>query len=305
LTTSATAGIGRPNPEFAGRAFRTTTAFLSETMPIPREIPRHGLGLSLRPEHYQAIRESHGAVDFLECIADNYLGKADIPRRNLDQIAAKYPIVPHSVSLNLVGTDELDTAFLARLAWLAKRIQAPYVTDHLCWTKFGDAHLYDLLPVPYAADLIPWVCDRIRAARSAVGLPFGIENVSTYVRFGRDEMPEWEFVSRIAEMADCGLLLDINNIYVSAVNHGFDAMDYLRAIPWHRVMYVHIAGHQPRPDGLLHDTHDRPVSENVWRLYAEAWRMGGPFPTILEWDADLPDFATAVAELEIARTVRE
>ncbi|MBU6160107.1 MAG: DUF692 domain-containing protein [Myxococcales bacterium] len=274
------------------------------TMPTPREIPRHGLGLSLRPEHHQALRESTGAVDFLECIADNYLEFSDIPRRNLDQLAAKYPIVPHSVSLNLAGTDPLDSAFLARLAWLARRVNAPFVTDHLCWTKLGDAHLYDLLPVPYATELIPWVCERIQAARSAIGIPFGIENVSTYARFGRDEMPEWEFVSRIAETADCGLLLDLNNIYVSAVNHGFDAMDYLRAIPWKRVLYVHVAGHQTRPDGLLHDTHDRPVSEDVWRLYAAAWRLGGPFPTVLEWDADLPDFATAVAELETARKVR-
>jgi uncharacterized protein (UPF0276 family) len=159
--------------------------------------------------------------------------------------------------------------------------------------------------VPYANDLIPWIGHRIQAARSAVGLPFGIENVSTYFRFGRDEMPEWEFISRIAETADCGLLIDINNIYVSAVNHGFDAIDYLKAIPWKRVLYVHIAGHQKRPDGLLHDTHDRAVSQDVWRLYAAAWRLGGPFPTVLEWDADLPDFATVVAELELARMVRE
>ncbi len=269
-----------------------------------RRLARDAVGVGLRPEHYAAIRQQPPAVDFLEIIAENFLGPSELPRTHLDAVAARYPVVAHNISLNLLGTDPLDADYLRRLRWLVRRHGMPCVTDHLAWTRSDGQRHHDLLPAPCSAELVPWAAARIRAVRDAVGAPFGVENPSTYLRFTRDDLPEWEFVRRVVEAADCGLLLDVNNVFVSAVNHGFDPRDYLAAVPWERVLYVHVAGHTVRPDGLRHDTHDGAVAPEVWALYAHAWALGGPFPTLLEWDDRIPALDVVVAEAQTARAVR-
>lgn len=254
--------------------------------------------------HYAALREGSPEVDFFEIISENYLGASDLPRLHLDEIAARHPIISHGVSLNLLGTDPLNQEYLGRLRELIEKHRVPMATDHLCWTSSEQATHHDLLPVPCSSEIVDWAVYRISLVKRALGVPFGIENISTYFRHVRDDLPEWEFVTQIAERADCGILLDINNIYVSSINHGFDPYAYLAAIPWDRVFYVHVAGHEIRPDGLRHDTHDRQVEAAVWALYAEAWRRGGPFPTVLEWDDHIPPLDQAIAELKHALAVR-
>lgn len=280
---------------------RTEPAAQAKT---PRRIERDALGLGLRPAHYAAIRGAAPEVDFFEVIAENYLGASELPRLHLDEVSARYPIVTHGVSLNLLGSDPLDADHLGRLRALIERHGSPFATDHLCWTASEGANHHDLLPAPSAAELVPYAAARVRAAARALGVPFGVENVSSYLRFAREDLSEWEFLVRVAEAADCGILLDINNIYVSSVNHGFDPRAYLRAIPWERVLYVHLAGHETRPDGMRHDTHDRSVDAAVWSLYADAWRLGGPFPTVLEWDEHIPPLDEAVRELRRALGAR-
>lgn len=269
-----------------------------------RTIARDALGLGLRPVHYAALREGNPEVDFFEVISENYLGASDLPRLHLDEIAARYPFIAHGVSLNLLGSDPLNHEYLARLRAFIDEHHVPMATDHLCWTASERASHHDLLPVPCSSEIVDWAVHRIRLVQRALGVPFGIENVSTYLRHVRDDLSEWEFLVRIAEQADCGILLDINNIYVSSINHGFDAQAYLAAIPWDRVMYVHVAGHEIRSDGLRHDTHDRRVEDAVWSLYAEAWRQGGPFPTVLEWDDHIPPLGEAIGELKRALAAR-
>jgi uncharacterized protein (UPF0276 family) len=269
-----------------------------------RALPRTAMGLGLRPSFHAALRAHDVDVDFFEILAENYLGASSVPWANLAPLLPRYRAVVHGVGMNLLGVDPLDDAHLARVGALADRVGAPFITDHLCWSSHGATHLHDLLPVPSCEELVPWAAERIRLAQRALPVPLGVENVSTYLRFSRDDLPEWAFVSRVVEAADCGLLLDLNNVYVSSVNHGFDPLAYLDAVPWERVLYVHLAGHEARPDGLLHDTHDRAVDDAVLGLYAEAWRRGGPFPTLLEWDADVPPLERAVAELHRAKAVR-
>jgi uncharacterized protein (UPF0276 family) len=269
-----------------------------------RQIARDAVGIGLRPIHFADLRERRPGIDFFEVIAENFVGASDLPRRHLARVSSHSPVVGHCISLNLGGTDGLDLAFAARVGELARRHGMPWVTDHLAWTGSGGLRHHDLLPVACSAELVPWVAARIRAVAGAVGLPFGFENPSTYLRFTHDEMPEWEFVRRVAVEADCGLLLDINNVFVTCVNHGWEPRDYLAAIPWERVFYVHLAGHTTRPDGLLHDTHDQVVDAAVWQLYAEAWRIGGPFPTLVEWDDRIPPIDEVTREAQRAREVR-
>ena len=268
------------------------------------KLARDALGLGLRPAFYAALRAPVCPVEFFEVIAENHLGPSSLARQYLDEAAARVPVIAHNVSLNVLGTDPLDETYLSTLADTVSRLDIPFVTDHLCWTGSGGLRHHDLLPAPLCADLVPYAAERIRLIQSRLGVPFGVENVASYLRWARDEMPEWEFVRRVVTEADCGMLLDINNVYVSSVNHGFDPVDYLKAVPWERVLYVHMAGHEVRPDGLRHDTHDRPVDNAVWALYREAWRRGGPFPTLLEWDDRMPTLEVAVQELQRAREWR-
>ncbi len=266
-------------------------------------VPRDALGLGLRPDHYAALRKG-APVGFLEVLVENHVGRSELPRRRLDELAGRYPMVGHGVSLDVLGTDPLDHAHLRAVRALVARYAMPWMTDHLCFSRSEGLAHHDLLPCPNVAELVPYAAARIRAIQAAIGVPFGVENVSAYLAWARDDLPEWAFLRRVAEQADCGLLLDVNNIWVSAHNLGFDPYDYLDAVPWPRVLQVHVAGHRARPDGLLHDTHDQPVCDEVWALYAEAWRRGGPFPTVLEWDAEIPALDVALATLARAAEVR-
>lgn len=270
----------------------------------PDSIARDAVGLGLRPVHLAALKEGAAGLGFVEIIAENFLGRSDLPRRQLHDIAALYPVVAHNVSLNLLGTDPLDRAYLRRLRALVETHRMPWVTDHLCFSAAQGVHLHDLLPVPLSSSLVPWAIDRIKAIQDALGVPFGIENASTYLRFVDDDLSEVAFLRQVVEGADCRLLLDINNVFVASVNHRFDPLAYLDDVPWERVLYVHLAGHLTRADGLRHDTHDRPVDDDVWALYRDAWRRGGPFPTLLEWDEHIPPFDVALAEAMKAIAVR-
>jgi uncharacterized protein (UPF0276 family) len=267
-------------------------------------IPRDAVGLGLRPRWVAALRSGAPGVDFLEVLVENVVGEATLPRERLAALAARYPLVGHGVSLDVAGTDPLDDAFLVRLADFVRDTGLAWHSDHLCWSNAGGLAHHELLPTPCVAAIVPWVAARARAIQDRLGVPFGLENVSTYLRWSMDDLPEWEFLARVAEAADCGVILDVNNVVVSAHNHGSDPLDALAAIPWSRVLHAHVAGHRVRPDGLRHDTHDRPVSDEVWEVYAESWRRGGPFPTVLEWDDEIPDLDVALAELDRARAVR-
>lgn len=267
-------------------------------------VPRDALGLGLRPAHYPALFETWPELGFFEIIAENFLGPAELPRSKLARVASRYPVVAHGVSLNLMGADPLDLDHLTALRDLVRAHQIPYLTDHLCWTRSGDVHHHELLPAPYHPDLIAYTAERAAFVQDFLGVPFGIENLSSYLAFARDELEEWTFYRRVVEASGCWFMLDVNNVVVSAHNHGFDPHTYLDAIDWDRVLQVHLAGHEVRPDGMRHDTHNRPVCDEVWALYRRAWQMGGPFPTLLEWDDAIPPLEVALAELHKAAEVR-
>jgi uncharacterized protein (UPF0276 family) len=263
-----------------------------------RPINPHALGLGLRPELYAPLKarlsqEGPHLIGFLEIIAENFLGPAPLPLKHLDELSALIPITLHSVSLNLCGADPLNPTLLASLRALASRVRAPYLTDHLCWTSLAPVHHHDLLPPPYERDLLPYVTARAQIIQETLGLPFGIENISAYATWSPQHpteppLSEWDFYHHLVQDSNTHYMLDLNNLYVSSQNLQFDPEEYLAHLDWTRVLQVHIAGHQTHPNGLLHDTHDRPVSDPVWTLYRQAWRRGGPFPTLLEWDNDLP-----------------
>lgn len=268
-------------------------------------IARDALGLGLRIPHYGYLREHQPDVDYFEIITENFLGDAEMPRRNLEYFRERYTLVLHGLSLNLLGADEPAIEYLDRVAALADRIDAPFVTDHLCWTGAQGQEHHDLLPTPYTEDLIGLAAERARRVAAHIGRPFGIENLSSYVAFRESTMSEWDFYVRVVREGGVHFMLDINNIYVSSQNHGFDPVEYLRAIDYSRVLQVHIAGHSRMPEGNIIDTHDHPVAAPVWELYGRAWTLGGPFPTLLEWDDRIPEFPVVLAELELARAVRE
>ena len=267
-------------------------------------LPRDALGLGLRIPHYKYLFEHWPAVDYFEIISENFIGDALPPRRNLDRVRDRYPIVLHGVGLNLFGHEPLDEKYLDGLCWLADHVNASFVTDHLCWTRARGLTHHDLLPVPYVQELVELGAERARAVQERLGRPFGLENLSSYVEFRDSTMTEWDFYAAIVREAGCWFMLDVNNIYVSSQNHGFDAERYLAAIDFSKVLQVHVAGHRRQPNGAIIDTHDQPVASAVWELYRTAWRLGGPFPTLLEWDDHIPAMPVALAELEKARTER-
>jgi uncharacterized protein len=222
----------------------------------------------------------------------------------LEKVRARLPVVLHGVSLSIGSADSLDRGYLARLRELIHRIEPAWVSDHLCWTGVDGENLHDLMPLPYTHEALTHVVDRISAVQDTLGRRILIENVSSYVEFAHSEMQEWEFVREVLERADCGLLLDVNNIYVSSVNHGFDPVKYLRAIPANRVAQIHLAGHT-RKDGYLIDTHDHPVCPEVWDLYRLAVREFGLVSAMIERDAEIPDWDTLDAEVRMIGRIRD
>jgi uncharacterized protein len=264
--------------------------------------PPLGFGLGLRPIYYRDIFESRPPVDWFEIISENYMVKGGPPLAALERIRADYPIVMHGVSLSIAATAPLDKTYLMALKALADRIQPEYISDHLCWTGVHGVNLHDLLPIPYTEEALKHVVGRIAAVQDFLGRRIAIENVSSYVTFAESEMDEWTFVRELARRADCWLLLDVNNVFVSGYNHDFDPHTFLKAIEVDRVVQFHLAGHEDQGTHKI-DTHDEPVSEEVWALFAEAWRRFGPISTMIERDDKFPPFAELLAELQRAREI--
>jgi len=261
-----------------------------------------GFGLGLRPVHYDAIRQGRPRVDWFEAITENYLVPGGAPLHNLEVVRQDYPIALHGVSLSIGSTDPVDEAYLRDLRQLVSRVEPAWVSDHLCWTGVNGCNLHDLLPLPYTEEALRHVAGRVSRVQDFLGRRILLENVSSYVEFTASEMPEWEFLRGIAELADCDLLLDVNNVYVSSVNHGFEARAYLDALPCHRIRQIHLAGHEHNGNHVV-DTHDAPVSEAVWELYRHAVQRFGNVTTMIERDDNIPDLADLVAELDIARAI--
>jgi uncharacterized protein (UPF0276 family) len=276
----------------------------ADTLRRARGLAPEALGLGLRVPHYDYVLEHLPRVDYFEVISENFFGPAPTPRARLERVRAHYPVVLHGVGLNLLGHAPLDDRYLDALARLADAVNAPFVSDHLCWTGAHGVSHHDLLPTPYVPDLVELAAERASEVQRRLGRPFAIENLSSYVEFRASTLSEWEFHAAVVRASGCWSLLDINNVYVSSHNHGFDPDTYLAAIDFSRVLQVHLAGHTREPDGTLVDTHDHPVANPVWALYARAWRMGGPFPTMVEWDARIPPLPALLAELEKAREAR-
>ena len=265
-----------------------------------------GFGLGLRTEHYADFaRQRPAGVDWLEIISENYLVPGGAPLHHLDRIRAQVPMVMHGVSLSIGGTDALDAHYLKDLKALAQRVQPAWVSDHLCFTGVSGRNLHDLLPLPLTEVALRHVVDRVGRVQDALGRRLVLENVSSYVRFAADQMAEHDFVAEVARRADCHLLLDVNNVYVSSVNHGFDAQAYIDALPAERVVQLHLAGHSVGDDGLLVDTHDAPVCDAVWDLYAHTLRRLGPKPTMIERDDHIPALPELLAELATARGIAQ
>lgn len=262
-----------------------------------------GFGLGLRTEHYSAFEsDRQPRVDWLEIISENYMVPGGAPLWHLDRIRRDFPMVMHGVSLNIGGNAPLDMPYLRDLKALAERVQPAWVSDHLCWTGVDGLNLHDLLPIPYTRQMLRHVADRVQRVQDFLQRRLVIENPSSYVAFAADEMREWEFIAELVRHADCELLLDVNNVYVSSVNHGFDAQDYIRAIAPERVRQIHLAGHEDQ-GGYLIDTHDHPVCDAVWALYDFTLSHCGDVPTMIERDDHIPPLPELLDELDIARQI--
>ncbi len=263
--------------------------------------PMLGFGVGLRSEHYQEVLDGRPPVDWFEVITENYMETGGRPLYVLETVRRDFPIALHGVGLSIGSTDELDSDYLGRLKTLVGRVEPALVTDHLCWTGVGGRSLYDLLPLPYTRETLEHVCERVGRVQDFLGRRILLENPSTYIGFDCSEMTEWEFLSALAEQADCGILLDVNNVYVSATNHGFDPRIYIDTVPVERVAQFHLAGFTDM-GSYLFDTHSAPVSDEVWELYRRAVKRFGPTSTLLEWDDKIPAFAELCAELDKARS---
>lgn len=265
--------------------------------------PALGFGLGLRPTHYEALLHSHvGSVAWLEVLTENYLVPGGRPLDFLEQLHTHYPFALHGVSLSIGSSDSLNVDYLRDVKALAQRFDAAWISDHLCWTGVGGINLHDLMPLPYTEAALAHVVARVTQVQEILGRRLLLENVSSYVSYTHSELTEWEFLSEVARRADCLLLLDINNIYVSSVNHAFDAYTYLNSIPVERVQQFHLAGHS-RQNNYLIDTHDAPVAEPVWQLFAAAVERFGRVSTMIERDDKIPELGVLLAELTHARII--
>lgn len=264
--------------------------------------PFAGFGLGLRKPHYADFLEHRVAVDFVEVISENFMTDGGRPRRILREVRARYPVALHGVSMSLGSADGLDGAYLARLKALVDEIEPLFVSDHLSWTRSEGFNAHDLLPIPYTNEALDLVCANIGRAQESLGRSILVENPSSYIEFVPAEMTEWEFLDAICARSGCGLLLDVNNVFVSATNHGFDPLAYLNGVPHHRVRQLHLAGHSQGTE-LLIDTHDRPVPLSVWDLYAHVLPRLGPVATMIERDDAIPPLHELLAELGTARHI--
>jgi uncharacterized protein (UPF0276 family) len=265
-------------------------------------VPYLGHGVGLRTQHFPHVWDGTARVDWFEVISENFMLRGGRPLTVLEKARALAPLVLHGVSLSLGSTDPLNDAYLSDLRALAERFQPAWISDHLCWGSVGGHYAHDLLPLPYTDEALAHVVERVRQVQDRLGRQILIENVSSYLTYTHSVMSEWEFLAQVAQRADCGILLDVNNVYVSATNHGFDAHKYLNGLPVDRICQMHLAGHSTYETYLL-DTHDGPVIAPVWELYRFAVRRFGRVSTLIEWDDKIPEFHELCAEAERARTI--
>jgi uncharacterized protein (UPF0276 family) len=264
--------------------------------------PFLGFGLGLRTEHYNAILDTKPKIDWFEALSENYMIPGGKPLNYLDRIRENYPVVMHGVSLSIGSTAEVDKNYLRDLKKLADRIEPAWISDHLCWTGVHGQNMHDLLPLPYTEETVKHVAERVKIVQDYLGRQILLENVSSYASYIDSNMTEWEFISQIAELADCRLLLDVNNIYVSSYNHHFDAKAFIDGVPAERIQQIHLAGHNNHGDYII-DTHDAPVIDPVWQLYEYAIARFGAVSTMIERDDKIPELEVLVDELNIARTI--
>jgi uncharacterized protein (UPF0276 family) len=263
-----------------------------------------GVGVGLRVPHYAAILAERPRVDFFEVISENFMVQGGKPLYHLERVLEHYPVVQHGVSLGIAGPDEPDREYLKQLKQLARRTKTPWVSDHFCWSGAGGAHLHDLLPIPYTPEAVRRTVERARMIQDFLELPFALENTSSYLTYRSSTLSEWEFISEIAERADIGLLFDVNNVYVSAFNHGFDAETFVREVPHSRIWQIHLAGHTNLGKYII-DTHRGSVIEPVFDLYRQTIALTGAVSTLIEWDDEIPELPVLLAEAARARRVRD
>src|SRR3954463_15656199 len=268
------------------------------------DVPDFGVGVGLRVPHYRHVLADRPSVDFFEVISENFMVDGGKPLYHLSRVLEHYPVVQHGVSLGIAGPDEPDRAYLTRLKELTKRTKTPWVSDHFCWSGAGGAHLHDLLPIPYTPEAVRRTVERARMIQDFLELPFALENTSSYLTYRSSTLSEWEFISEIAERADIVLLFDVNNVYVSAYNHGFDAETFVKQVPHSRIWQIHLAGHT-NLDKYIIDTHRGSLIEPVLDLYRQTIALAGPVSTLIEWDDEIPELAVLLAEAERARRARD
>lgn len=264
--------------------------------------PILGFGLGLRVDHYETILKEKPAVDWFEIITENYLVPGGKPLFYLDKIREHYPMVMHGVSLSIGSSDPLDFDYLREVKTLAHRIEAKWISDHLCWTGIFGKNTHDLLPLPYTEKMLNDIVDRIQQVQDFLGRQLLIENPSSYVSFKQADMTEWEFLAEMARQSDCLILLDVNNVYVSSINHEFDPLQYIHAIPTDRIYQIHLAGHSNMGDYII-DTHDHDIIDPVWDLYRQTIERHGFISTMIERDDDIPPLSILLKELEIAKSI--
>ena len=265
-------------------------------------VPYLGHGVGLRPPHFPRLWDGTAVVDWFEAIAENFMVEGGRPLAALDRARARVPVALHGVSLSIASTDPLDEAYLRRLHALVARVEPAWISDHLCWSGVGGHYAHDLLPVPYTEEALRHVVGRVIAVQERLGRQILLENVSSYLTFEHSTLSEWELLGAVAEQADCGILLDVNNVHVSAVNHGFAAETYLAGLPADRIGQIHLAGHTDM-GAYLFDTHDGPVIGPGWDLYRVALRRFGRVSTLVEWDDHIPELDVVCAEADRARAI--
>ncbi|MBT3093769.1 MAG: DUF692 domain-containing protein [Candidatus Thiodiazotropha sp. (ex Lucina pensylvanica)] len=275
---------------------------MNESVGIQR--PFLGYGLGLRRQHYDDVLESRPDVDWFEIISENYMVDGGKPLHYLSRIRERYPMVMHGVSMSIGGIEPLDYTYLKKLKELIERVEPMWFSDHLCWTGVNKLNLHDLLPLPYTEEALDHVVERITRVQDYLGRQMLLENVSSYISYSESQLSEWEFLREVVERADCLVLLDINNIYVSAYNHNFDPSDFVRAMPSERIYQIHLAGHT-QEENLIIDTHDHPIADPVYVLYAEAIQRFGRVSTMIERDDNIPPLADLLRELDRVRRIGE
>jgi uncharacterized protein (UPF0276 family) len=274
-------------------------------MTLPRlGRPDLGIGVGLRVPHYRHILEARPLIDFFEIISENFMVEGGKPLFHLERVLESYPIIQHGVSLSIGAPEPPEREYLNKLKRLVRKVEPAWMSDHLCWCGVPGSNLHDLLPLPYTKEATRRVVERARMVQDFLEVRFALENTSSYMAYTSSTMPEWEFVSEVVERADIGLLFDVNNVYVSAYNHDFDPYQYLRSIPYERIVQIHLAGHTNLGKYII-DTHRGHVLEPVWELYAATIEMTGAVSTLIEWDDEIPTWEVLSAEAELARKVRD